>query len=495
MSIRLFNGPTCQLLNWYVDLKDGTTTQTAADPPGIVNTYGPNSTHHTHHSHHERRRKRQRLKMRVLKPIKLMSFNLPAVARLLHAVAMLEARRDQLVIAWETWAELKNQEDRDDDRRNKRYSESRVLQNDPFAKTKRSEGPSDDEDYEQAAGNKFAGAFTVETGNMDDALWRAKNLTDQSMQIFTSKIPLGGREAWNYLVYKRDQGHQHLNAMAAVYRKAANANRRERTDFDALARTAETVKLSMGAILDVVGALVPETDWKAGVGIEAGYQILTSETMVRVLSTASGEDVEPDMVGISGKSKGIKKELKDLGVEGAGIAGKEISEALKHRIEHAIEKLEKIIGEEATEALLRKNLLDEQAKWISQNLEDKGLKVAQELEAVLKDVVAIRNQQSAKALKNLGRGRLGRIGLVRVLAAARWYYIGHQVREKLEKIYSVWDQPIEDEEHAATAINSRDLVSDTRWLLDQLKKGDVFGDESEGEEKTAEGDKESDNEE
>lgn len=433
MATQLFNDSTCLVRNWHVDINnDGTTARTAAQVNAPVNTHSAVPTHHAHHSFHRHKSRAQR---KPSQPISMLIYKPKNVLRLLNAVAVLQARRDQLVLAWETWDELKDQ--------NKK--------NIP-----------DHSGRPEFLKGTFLGATTVETGDMNVVLNIAKSLRDQWMREFLYICKKDPKNSWPYLVRKRDEGHEHLAAMAKVYSRAALINVHSRQHADTSERLAKTIKLSMDVLVTAIGTMVGkkyssspgEKAGNAAFAIDVAYALLTQETI--------GEHiwgVSPEMVGMEAqehvKERG-KETAKDVGWSVLRESANKLAEFIEHTMGHkAKEIMLRSLGDESDDYALAiskfRKLVQKDAMTVWEEFQKTGkisgrslgrLAAQGEALAMREGTLLASNMAPALARKAVTKGEV----LSGALRSARWVYVAYLTIEKCQEIRKVWKAPIEGEE-------------------------------------------------
>ena len=447
MTTRLFNGPICQARNWYVDVNsDGTAARTPGEPPGPINTHSAKPSHHAHHSyhthhlhrvhhtHHHVHHGKHHVEPVKKQPIRMMIFDPRKVLRLLNYVAVLKARRDRLVLAWETYDELRDQ--------NKKNIPDHSGRPEVFKSV-------------------LFGATTVETGDIYEALRDAKILTNQWMQEFVVESSKGGKEPWYYLVRKRDEGHEHLQAMARVYSRAATVNVHARQSADTAARVAKTIKLSCDVLVTVIGAIHSKGVDKRGMAVEVAYQVLSNED---IWNHVWGVD-DPHVVGVA-KEDGPEKEQE--GEEHEGVSKEVASVVAKELVKKAEEHLEEAMKKKAEDIIVRnlgmkgpefaqklatfQKMVAKQASRAWRDW-DKGILYPRELGALSRNAERVAHQEDryVRAMKLAKRGTIAGKSLEHALKTARWVFVVHEVKAKLKEIQNVWDEPVEGEERANVA--------------------------------------------
>jgi len=232
--------------------------------------------------------------------------------------------------------------------------------------------------------------------------------------------------------------------MAKIYSQAAAANLHSRQSADMFGRVAKTTKLSCDVLVNVIGALLPHEQAMAGIGIESGYILLTSET---IWDHVWGVGDDPDLVGVS----------KEKGEELLTVDGKEVLAVIAHAIEHAMGKKAKdimlqnlgVAGSEYAKAL------DAFRKLVAKNsgvIWNEFLKTNTIYAKSVRGMISQGEALAAREAKFKGAAALAKRGTTagkafgHAFSAARWLYIAHEVKGKLHEIEEVWEAPIEDEE-------------------------------------------------
>jgi hypothetical protein len=398
---------------------DGTTALIPGEVPAPVNTHSSIPVHHSHQSYHthlthsvHRHRHhtpplRNRPALGSIGPIKILKFDPKKVARFLHGIAVLKARRDKLVIVWETYDEIRD------------VNKKTIPQHSNLPGVR----------------NIFRGTTTVETGDIQEVLRIADGLAEGWAKEFTAASARSADEARSYALKKISEGQEHLKAMSRIYSQAAQAGVAERNQADGLERLTKTVKLGMDLTVSVVGALLDHGEAGAGFGIEMGYVLLSSEDFWN----AAWGVKEPELVGFE----------KGTGKEAANTLAKEGLHKLAEIVEHAI-------GKTAKEMLLKNEktfvesletlemVVNAEAKWFAKAIIDKGVPASYIGHMVEGgELLAARKAQYAAMLKLATKSGRKWVG---ALKGARWVLIAEEFREKYSEYRETWEKPMEGEE-------------------------------------------------
>jgi hypothetical protein len=428
MTTRLYNGPICMVKNWFVDIdNDGTLARTAAESSSPTNTYSPHPSHHTHHSyhthhlhpahppahlsdkhrphthHHTHHTKHQipRVKVHDPTPVRLMIYDPKKVLRLLHTVAALKARRDNLVLLWETYDEMRDQ--------NKKTL------------------PDHSGRPETLKGALFGGTI-VETGEIYAILRSADKLTSTWMQEFVAESSKDTKSGWDYLLKKTDEGHEHMQGMAEVYHQAYEANEHSRHQLGKVVKALKFGKLGCDVTLKIVGAL-PGVNI-IGMGIEMGYELV------------SGHLEEKPAHAVGMLSKDAKTVGTELFKEGLKQADEHMEKGLEHEVEELILKNLGMSTEQFAEKLAKLDkVAAERAAWVWRNW-DKGRVSMGELHNLMTYNKVLEYQRS-RYLKAMQWAKKAK-ALGKVANVAHWVFVAGEVKEKLHEAKELWEEDVDD---------------------------------------------------
>jgi hypothetical protein len=381
MTTRLFNGPTCMVRNWFVEIRnDGTLQSTAGQKPGVTGL-ADIPAHHVHTA--QRRSVAHGHPKKPNKPITLgiLVFDPRAVLRLLDAVAVLKARRENLKIISETLDEMRDQS--------------------------RKGPPPERSLWVKLTNRLFA---TVDSGDINEVIKQARVESARWMEEFAAEVTRGSKNGWSYLVEKRDEGHEHLAAIDETYALAAEINKKveehDRIAEFKIVKGLKLVKLSMDVTLKVVGGL-PAVGL-IGLPIEVGYELVTewAEGKVNVVGIFKGNLAKEGTKQAAEKiaEEALDDLFKKLGIRG----GKDLEEKIE-RLEKLLERAEKEVWKDWRKAELN--------SWLKLWSRRAGMKSVM------------------RTSKLWGR----------LFGSARWIFIAAEVKEKWGEMKEVWEEELEAE--------------------------------------------------
>jgi hypothetical protein len=304
-------GPLGTETNRHIDVNDGTLQRTLGRKSGVEGHRSHHRPSQRGHTHRHTAVPKHRIAAKIL------ILHNQKVARLLHTVAVLKFRRENLKIVAETIDEMRDQMRKGD--------------------------PPERSVWSKLFDRLFA---VVETGDINEILRKARDETKKYIQehvALTAKNPIQGIA---YIKEKREKGNEYLKEMAEIYSNANEINQRvaegdRRRDFVVVAEI-KYVKLAMDITVSFLSMVIPS---HTATGIEFVYECITESDIPEKLTDLK----MPDMVGFWNGAKDFWREEREYIVDAAMKMtlpeyAKHLREEAEKDAEEEIEKLFEKLG-------------------------------------------------------------------------------------------------------------------------------------------------------